>query len=355
MLRDWLLLAATFTGAFAAVLLQDETGIWYRDSIGLTAEQLASLVLAAPQGFNDAAKVQGSGVQVVETLPLLDAYHRRIGSLCVLSTVELTLSASHREGLKLVADRIQTVLTMNLQNREMRSTPRAPSAASFVPGLAHELRNFIFGMSANLDAFEARFIDQEEVRKYGATIRKGLERLSAFVAELREYADPQKLSWTERPLEPLIKEAFEHLKSLAERNRIELKLHGEASLPAISMDEPSLRSAFTHLIGLVMQQETAGGRVELHLATRLQGERLVICGHLDGSLLKLKNVDLARLFEPFYFRGSGLGHLALPVARRVFESHGGNLTAGLGPEGGLRINFLLPAVMAYPLPSAGQP
>ena len=93
----------------------------------------------------------------------------------------------------------------------------------------------------------------------------------------------------------------------------------------------------------------------LHVEVRAEGERVDICGHLDGSCARMKNVDLARLFEPFYFRTSGLGRLTLPVARRVFEYHGGSLTACPGPEGGLRIHFVLPASLAYPLRSAGRP
>jgi signal transduction histidine kinase len=351
MLRDWLLLASAFTGAFTAVLLRDDTGIWYRDSSGLTTEQLADLESILAPRISPAANVrllQGSELQVIEALPLLDINQHAIGTLCVLGPGSLALSACHRKGLELVAGHIQTVLTTDQQHLEMRTIPRAPSAASFVPGLVHELRNFMFGISANLDAFDARFVDQEEVSKYGVTLRKGLDRLSAFVAELRAFADPQTPSWTERPLEPLLREAFEHLKPLAERNQVELKLHCEGVLPALCMDEPSLCAAFIHLISLALQQEAPGGRTDLHLAARRHGERAVICGHLDGAGLKLKEVDLARLFEPFYFRGSGLGRLALPVARRVFEAHGGNLTAGPGPEGGMRINFMLPAARTYP-------
>lgn len=357
-LRDWIILAAAFTGAFTALVLQDETGIWYRDSSGLTTEQLAALEPALTQGFSlelNVRLLQGHGFQVIEALPLVDVDHRVIGNLCVLFPAPLTLSASHREGLRLVANHIQTTLTTDQQKMETRATPRAPSATSFVPGLVHELRNFVFGISANLDAFGARFTDRDDVSKYGAIIRRSLDRLNAFIEELREYGDPQRFSWSERKLEPLLREALEHNKPLAERNSVDLQFHSEGSLPALNVDEQSLRAAFIHLIDLVLQQEEAGGRVVLHVATRLQGERAVIFGHLDGSSSKLKDVDLARLFEPFYFRTSGLGRLALPGARRVFESHGGNLTAGIGPEGGMRISFMLPAVLTHPLRSAGRP
>lgn len=357
MLRDLILLAATFTGAITALALRDETGIWYRDDSGLNAEQQAALEAAMSQGLtleSSGRLLQEHGIQVVEAVPLVDLYHRTIGTLCVLSPSPLTLSASHRDGLELVAGHIQTLLAADRQQMELRATPRAPSAASFVPGLVHELGSFIFGISANLDAFEARFAGMDDVSKYGASIRRSLDRMSAFIQELREYADPRRYSWTARELEPLLREAIEHHNPMAAKNHVDLHLHVEGPLPTLNVDELSLRSAFIRVIDLVLRQEEAGGRVVLHVEKRLLGERLVICGHLDGSSLKLKDVDPARLFEPFYFRASGFGRLALPGARRVLESHGGNLTAGPGPEGGMRISFMLPVVLTYPLQSASQ-
>jgi len=70
----------------------------------------------------------------------------------------------------------------------------------------------------------------------------------------------------------------------------------------------------------------------------------VASGHVEGARLNLPDLDLARLFEPFYFRAAGFSRLALPVARRVFERHGGSLRAELSPGGGLRLCFTLPAL-----------
>lgn len=358
LLRDWIVLAAAFTGTSIALVLQDEEGIWYRDSSGLSSEQLAALEPALSKGPTHepgARLLQEHGLQVIETFQLVDIYLRAVGTLCVLSSAPLTLSANQQEGLRLLSDRIQTILTADQHMAETRTTPRAPSAASFVPGLVHELGSFIFGISASLDAFEARFADLDEVKKYGANIRRSLDRMSAFNDELRDYGDPRRFSWSVRELEPLLREAVEHHNPWAEKHHVELHLQVDGPLSAINMDEQSLRAAFIRVVDLVLQQEEAGGHVILHATRSLLGKRLMISGHLDCSSMKFKDADPARLFEPFYFRTSGLGRLTLPGARRVFESHGGTLTAGPGSEGGMRISFMLPSASASPLRSASQP
>ena len=60
--------------------------------------------------------------------------------------------------------------------------------------------------------------------------------------------------------------------------------------------------------------------------------------------LDLGDLDPERLFEPFYFRPAGLGRLALPVARRILEAHGGELLAGPRGQGGVEIQFTLSAI-----------
>ncbi len=358
MLRDSVLIAAALTNSTAALILQSDTGTWYRDSSGLTSEQFADLgpTLSKASGPELGGRLlQEHGLQVIEALPLVDNCNREIGILCVLSLAPLALSEAQQEGLSLLAQHIQTIVTMDHQKLETRTTPRAPSAASFVPGLVHELGSFIFGISANLDAFEARFSEMEEMKKYGANIRRSLDRMSDFIVELREYGYPQRLSWNVLGLERLLREVIVQHADLVTKKSIDLQLHIEESLPEISADQQGLQSAFSRLLDLILQLEEAGGQVLLNVASAPQGNRVVLNGHLDFSSTKFNNVDPARLFEPFYFRVSGLGRLTLPGARRVFEAHGGSLSAGPSSEGRMRISFMLPSESSYPLPSAAQP
>jgi two-component system sensor histidine kinase TctE len=120
-----------------------------------------------------------------------------------------------------------------------------------------------------------------------------------------------------------------------------LRLELEGPLPPVRVDEQGLRLAFTRLIGLALGPGARGGQVTVRACAR---DGALIAGHVESPGLELPGVDLARLFEPFYFRASGFGRLALPVARRVLESHGGSLAAVRGPGGGVRLAFTLPAL-----------
>ena len=227
---------------------------------------------------------------------------------------------------------------------DLRAQPRGPSGSSFVPGLVHELRNFIFGISGSLDALQARFGKVEDIGRYQAVMRDSLDRLNAFMDELADYGDPRPLAWAEGDLELLLREAMEQHRAGAAAAGVELRLALEGPLPPVRADEQSLCMAFTRLIGLAMNRQPRGGRVTVFAAAGPQGGRTLIRGHVQSPGLDFPGLDLSRLFEPFYFRASGFGRLTLPVARRVFEHHGGSLTAAPDPGEGVRLSFTLPAL-----------
>ncbi len=206
-----------------------------------------------------------------------------------------------------------------------------------MPGLVHELRNFSFGISGSLDAFQARFGRLEGGERYLAVMRGSLGRLNGFLDELADYGDPRGRPWTALDLERLLRAAAAHHGAGPERLRLELP-----EPLALRGDGENLGRAFIHLIGLALGPPGGTGRVTVRAAVE-PADPPEIAGQVENPGLELPGVDLARLFEPFYYRAAGFGRLALPVARRVFESHGGSLGAAPAPDGGIRLGFRLPA------------
>ena len=358
LLRESLLLAGATTGAMAALILKDEAGTWHRDSSGLTTQQLADLECVLSQGPDHKPEthlMQHHGLRILESLPLAGDRTRVSGTLCLVSPVPLTLTESQRAGLRLLAGHIRTIVSLGHGRTGVRAEPGASSLAAFVPGLVHELSSFIFGISASLDSLEARFAGMEQVSRYGANIRRSIDRMNDFLVDLREFGPPRNYSWTRFGLASMAQEAIEQNAAWAASHGLELRLHVEGSLPPVVGDRQGLSMTLSRLVALLLQQEPPGGHVILRVASSRLDDREAIGGDLDFSGQKMKHVDPARLFEPFYFRVSGMGRLTLPVARRVFSAHGGTLAAETRPEGGMRIHFTLPTDLSYPLRAANRP
>jgi signal transduction histidine kinase len=221
---------------------------------------------------------------------------------------------------------------------EQRAAPRAPAGSSFVPGLVHELRNFLFGLSASLDAFGERFCALEGAAPYLEVMRASVTRLNSFLDELEDYGDPAAGPWSELDLERTLREA-----AAAQGRPGRLRLDIRAPLPPVLGDPASLAAAFRHLLTLALGDPAGAAPVVVEAGPAPGLELPGVCGAVRGAGPEREGLDPARLFEPFYYRAAGLGRLGLPVARRVIEHHGGSLRAAPEAGGGIRLEFQLPA------------
>lgn len=339
--RDLLRLGASLAGVWLALMLQDETGTWYRQGSDPMGEPMRDLVSVL--GLRG-----GPAFQLMETHTLMDEGHRSIGTLTAWSPTPRAISEAQGRGLRLLASHIQDLVVMDGSGPACPGAPRPSDGEALVPGLVHELGGFTFGISASLDAFEARFSGLHEARKYGANIRKSLDWMGSLIEELREFGYPQQPHWSVIDLEPLLISAIAEHRPTAERQQVDLRLAVEGNLPLVSANEMGLRSVFMRMLDLALQHQEPGGRVDLRVVPIRSDGFTRISGCLDFYSPRFWEVDLNRLFEPFYFRNSGLGRLRLPGARRVLEILGGSLSAGPGPDGGTRIRFVLPTNLPRP-------
>jgi signal transduction histidine kinase len=251
-----------------------------------------------------------------------------------LLVIDAVLDGPRREGVDRAAALLAARLHAGRAERERRKGSRGPEGTSFVPGLTHELRNAAFAFTANLDALEAR---HPEAAPHHQALRACLERLTGFVEELGAYGEPRE-ALSERLLLPaLLRDAAALCGPLAERRGSAAGVAWSGESGFVRGDAAALRGAFAGLFRFALAQGGAGEAI-----LRAGAESGWARGEIDPPGLAAKEVDLARVFEPFHFKAAGTGRLALPLFRRVLEAHGGYCGAEAAPGGGLRIGFALP-------------
>jgi PAS domain S-box-containing protein len=211
---------------------------------------------------------------------------------------------------------------------------------TLVAGFAHEARNPLFGISAVLDAFVARFGDREEYRDHLALLRRDVSRLNDLMHDLLELGRPTA-ELHEEPLRTVIEDAIGQCRALSEQRGVAI----EARLPALDLrvrGNDRLVRAFQNLLQNAIQFSPCGGIVRLETESVNGGDRPVVECRVRDCGPGVRAEDLPRLFEPFFSRRPGGTGLGLAIVQRIVEEHGGSIDAANQPEGGAVVTLRLP-------------
>jgi signal transduction histidine kinase len=183
---------------------------------------------------------------------------------------------------------------------------------------------------------------------------KSCARLVAIVAELSEIGklDSGLIKLARRPLElfSLVAEVAELVHEASERD-VKLKLIGPSEGAPMTGDPTRLRAAFDAIFRAILREKPGPSTVvaERRLDT-IDGHRcaIVIVAD-DGRVQEAYGVKAT----PFDDNRGGMG-LALPLARRVIEGHGGRVHSPAGESGGADSSDPLArgsAIISFPLGS----
>lgn len=232
------------------------------------------------------------------------------------------------------------------QLREAREALRRNETLSLmgmlVAGVAHEVRNPLFGISATLDAFEARFGRSQEHAPFISMLRREVSRLHQLVHELLDYGRPPSTELHPCTLASVLDESVAATAALARERGASVEVWVEPGLPRVPMEPGRLGQVFQNLLANALQHSPRGTTVRL-TARRLvdEGGARVECMVMDQGPGFVPG-DLPRVFEPFYSQRPGGVGLGLSIVQRIVQEHHGSVSVGNGPEGGAEVRVCLP-------------
>jgi PAS domain S-box-containing protein len=237
----------------------------------------------------------------------------------------------------------RTELEASLRQSEMMSL-----LGSLVAGVAHEVRNPLFGISSILDAFETRFSDRTEYIRYTSVLREEIGRLTVLMEELLEYGKPFRGELYLVSMDEMVSRSIRACMPAAEVAQVSLVGDVEPDLPKLRIDRRRLSKVFVNLIENAIQHSPNGGTV-LVQARKLSENKQewVHCAIRDAGP-GILDQDLPKIFEPFFSKRRGGTGLGLAIAQRIMEEHGGKLIAGNNPDVGACM------VARFPIPPEGD-
>lgn len=229
---------------------------------------------------------------------------------------------------------------IDLQTRLEQQRTMATMGA-LVAGVAHEVRNPLFAISATVDAMEQA--SSGVLKDYFEVLRGEIDRMTRLMQDLLAYGRPSAPVFNPVSVGEIIDSALRNSTALATRSRVDLKKDLRAN-PTIVADRDRLGRAIENLIDNAIQHAFEETAVTVQCVSRTRGRsRWVDIKVLDRGR-GFPPDDIPRLFEPFFSRRKGGTGLGLALVQQIVTEHAGQVSAANRRGGGAEI------VISIPLP-----
>ena len=297
-----------------------------------------------------------------DDLPTIDAL---LAAAETLSATPTTVRARHRDGdwrwLDVQFDRVphaeerrismvaRDVTARRALEQEVRKAEQMAAMGALLAHVAHDVRNPLFGISAIIDAMEARGLGGDpNTGKLIKMMRASVDQLNKLMKDLLEYSRPAPAKLLRVPVASVVAAAVRACAPLADRSGVRID---NAVLDAGSamLDADRFAQVLQNLVENAVQHSPAGAEV------RIEAKENSAPGMLELRVLDrgkgFEPADLPHLFEPFFTRRPGGTGLGLSIVQRIVEQHGGSIEARNRAGGGAETIVHLPRQPLAPAPA----
>lgn len=226
---------------------------------------------------------------------------------------------------------------ISLKN-EMRLARRPAELGRFVSGVAHEVRNPIFGIRANLEAWEQD--PQAGFAEYGRFILGETERLQKLMNELIDLGRPGAARMEKMAVDTVVRSAIASCAREAQTRNVRIEERGHPLM--IVADANRIEQAVRNLIENALAFSPSGSTIFVHWVPFESGVSIEVKDAGPG----FSRDDIHRVFEPFFTKrrqGTGLG---LALVKSIAEEHGGEAWARNDLDHGAEVGFSIVSLRA---------
>jgi len=256
------------------------------------------------------------------------------------------IAASLLYGPEVGAGRIIIVARDITQQVELEASLRRSelmaALGALVAGVAHEVRNPLFGISSVLDAFEARFSERQDYQRYISVLKEELTQLNRLMEDLFDYGKPYSQELREGFIQDAVASGILVCEPLAEQGQVTIINEMPKTLAPIKMDKKRLPQVFSNLIKNAIQHSSPGATVHVEAEEISLDNRSWVECRVKDSGPGIQIEYLPKIFDPFFTKRRGGTGLGLSIVQRIVQEHGGKITASNRSEGGAEVVVRLP-------------
>ena len=254
-----------------------------------------------------------------------------VDSSAILARAENELAA--------IADDAATAIEHARHLGRVQHREELEAAATIVTGIANELRNPLFGLSsaAQLLRFRARE-DPVLERNIGRILRE-VERLNGMLTDLAEYGSVHAPRMEPGDPDRVWDEVLQAHRGVLESRSLLVTRERPKQHATCDFDAAQLSQAFVTLLAHAADGAPQGSDLKLVSETQARGRWR--CAMTHGGP-PIPPDELSRAFDIFSPVRRGGSGIALALARRIIEEHGGSISIDSDAERGTTVRISLP-------------
>ncbi|MCB1877678.1 MAG: HAMP domain-containing protein [Chromatiales bacterium] len=290
----------------------------------LHAPDVALLGYLADQGLNSAI-----------VLPL-DDHHGAPGLLVFASREAGAYGEEHLE----LFHNIGTLVAHSFSNTlRLIDQARLAAIGEFSSGIVHEIRNPLATISLALQYLERADLSGS-ARKRSSLAVKEAQRMERLLEDILLYAKPLVLQRRDVSLIALLESLVAANQELAASRGAALRLEPPLRAITVHVDPDRLQQALLNLTRNACEASVPGTQAVWSVKTDYRQGRLCLYIQNQGEPIPAEIRD--RLWKPFASGKVGGTGLGLPIAKRMVEAHGGQLSLLPDSPSGTTFEITLP-------------
>jgi signal transduction histidine kinase/pSer/pThr/pTyr-binding forkhead associated (FHA) protein len=259
--------------------------------------------------------------------------------------VEPKLTEDHLALAIAIAHQAAMAVEETRYHQAMVSAERLAAVGQAIAALSHHIKNIMQGVVFGSDMVRAALNEKDDalMKKGWKLVEKNQGKIHDLVLDMLSISKDREPAVEMMDLNSVVAETIDIVQGRAEQNNVKLEVRLSPSLPRVPADPDGVNKALLNIVSnaidAVEDMEAPYVGVQTLMEPGNQWIRIVVLDHGPGIAPEKIN----EIFRPFVStkgsKGTGLG---LPVSRKIFREHGGDITVESKPGKGSKFILRLP-------------
>ncbi len=282
-------------------------------------------------------------------VPIRTVLINRVLYLLVIWMITGLVLKRQTQERKLREHRAQLEEAVEKKSRELQfahlkalQSERLAAIGQMVTGLAHESKNALQRIQSSVNRAYRRVKDDETLCQIISDIEQASDDVGRLYEEVKSYAAPIVLDKAECNVSQIWRKVWDDLQPLRKTKEVALE-EDVAEVPLVlGVDSFRLAQVFRNILENAISACQEPGRVVIRCTEEPVAGEMGVQIAISDNGPGLSDFAAENIFNPFFTtksKGTGLG---MAIAKRIVESHEGEIYANQSVESGAELVLRLP-------------